>query len=80
MELVLDGFEGWSYKPVHEVQLFEALPKFALVAELAQAAGLGPVYWRFESSRGYHRMLFREQPRSKERRSKEFSYMVCITK
>ena len=27
---------------------------YALVAELAQAAGLGPVYWRFESSRGYH--------------------------
>lgn len=24
--LVLDGFEGWSYKPVHEVQLFGGLP------------------------------------------------------
>ena len=26
MELVLDGFEGWSYKPVHKVQLLGALP------------------------------------------------------
>lgn len=32
MELVLDGIEGWSYKPVHEVQLFGALPKYNFMA------------------------------------------------
>ena len=25
MLLVLDGVEGWSYKPVQEVQLFQAV-------------------------------------------------------
>ena len=40
------------------VQIHPALPFLALVAQLAEATGLEPVRWGFESSQGHQSKLF----------------------
>ena len=40
------------------VQIHPALPFLALVAQLAEATGLEPVRWGFESSQGHQIKLF----------------------